>query len=106
MYFSSKITFVNLSVKLKIVTHQGGHIVHMPNYTPGVLSRCIENSWYTGYYNFILENDLSAENEDIVEDMLLRLAEYQAASVFPRFPFPDPSSNPQNRGGAWTPWLD
>ena len=41
MYFSGKITFVNLlDVKLKIATHQGGivwHIVHMLNYTPGII---------------------------------------------------------------------
>ena len=54
----------------------------------------------------LLENDLSEDREDIVESMLARLAEYYAESVFPIFPWPDPSSNPENRGGAWTPWLD
>ncbi len=44
--------------------------------------------------------------EEQVLSMLERLAYWYAESEFPRFPFPDPSSNPQNRGGAWTPWRD
>ena len=57
---------------------------------------------------FFVENDLSEDREDIVESMLTRLAEIYGGGefVFPTFPWPDPSSNPGNRGGAWTPWLD
>ena len=57
-------------------------------------------------FSFHTENDLSAEREDIVESMLARLAEYYAEAADPTYPWPDPSSNPTNRGGAWTPWLD
>ena len=52
MYFRSKITFVNIEVsKLKLKHTRGGivwHIVQMPNYTPGIFSRLLRNSWYTG----------------------------------------------------------
>ncbi len=57
---------------------------------------------------FVTEHDLSEQRQDIVEIMLRRLGEIYNSAEFvpPRFPFPDPSSNPNRRGGAWTPWMD
>ena len=36
--------------------------------------------------------------------LLDRLLYYNSTAVTPRFPKPDPNSNPKKHGGVWGPW--
>jgi arylsulfatase A-like enzyme len=54
------------------------------------------------------QTDISANNQDIVNNLLDRLHAYNQTVVPPIFTFGpgDPRADPKNHGGAWTPWID
>nr|KAG5690198.1 hypothetical protein BaRGS_016589 [Batillaria attramentaria] len=49
-------------------------------------------------------HDLSTSEPEVVKQLLQRLAYYNSTAVAPRFPKPDPKSNPKRHGGVWGPW--
>ena len=51
------------------------------------------------------ETDVSDLYPDIVQQLLQRLADYNATAVPCRFPEGDINSNPDLRGGVFLPWL-
>ena len=51
------------------------------------------------------ENDLHAENPDIVEKLRARIEAYNATHISQATPGIDPASNPAKFGGVWTPWV-
>ena len=50
--------------------------------------------------------NLASANPSIVEDLLSRLAEYNATAVPVRYPPNDPLSNPKYNNGYWGPWVN
>jgi len=48
--------------------------------------------------------DLSESRPEVVRQLLDRLLYYNSTAGTPRFPKPDPNSNPKKHGGVWGPW--
>ena len=50
--------------------------------------------------------DVSSQYPDVVDELMARLEMYNATAVPPRYPAPDPKSNPALYGNVWTPWME
>jgi hypothetical protein len=50
-------------------------------------------------------HELSSQNPEKVNELLLRLEEYNSTAVPVRFPNPDPAANPALHDGEWSPWV-
>ena len=48
--------------------------------------------------------DISESRPEVVRQLLDRLLYYNSTAVPPRYPKPDPNSNPKKHGGVWGPW--
>ena len=74
-----------------------------------VSSKCHKNKTI---FLFNVANDpeereeISEQHPEVVRDLLNRIRMYDTTAVPPRFPNPDPKSNPSKHGGVWKPWMD
>ena len=48
--------------------------------------------------------DVSEENPSVVNQLLIKLADYYDEQVTPWFPAEENESNPNNFGGVWKAW--
>lgn len=69
------------------------------------LIRRVQNVWL---FNITADpeerHDLTTSEPEVVKHLLQRLSHYNSTAVPPRYPEPDPESNPKLHGGVWGPW--
>ena len=82
------------------VTEAGGNVYRYDSSPPD------KNLWLFDIVNDPYEiTDVSDLYPDVVQQLLQRLADYNATAVPCRFPEGDVNSNPALHGGAFVPWL-
>ena len=74
--------------------------IELPTHTPSL----------TWLFNITADpnerNNVADQHPDVVKQLKERIDYYNATHIEQLDPPYDPSSNPANFGGVWTPWMD